>query len=310
MKDRSQNAPLTGKSQPLNRRSMLKRLGSGAMVLGASLGLPDAGRAGDIKQFYHVKNGRIQQSVIYWCFKPMTPEDLAHYAAAMGMKSVELVTPEYWPKLKELGLVCAIAPSHGFAKGFAHKEEHEECQKILRERIDQCAAAGYPNVITFSGFRRGISDEDGIKNMVEGLKQVAGQAEKKKVNVCLEVLNSRVNVTMKGHPDYFCDRLERGIEVCKQIGSERVKILFDIYHIQIMEGDLISRIREFHPYVAHYHTAGNPGRGEIDGTQEINYPAVMNAILETGYKGYVGQEFMPTRAPMVSLNEAIEICDV
>jgi hydroxypyruvate isomerase len=290
---------------------MLKRLGGGAALLGASsLGLRGAETQESKKELFRVKNDRIQQSVIHWCFKPMTPPELADNAAAMGMKSVELVTPEYWPKLKELGLVCAIAPSHGFAKGFAHKEEHEECLKILRERIDECAAAGFPNVITFSGFRRGISDEEGMRNMVEGLKQVAGQAEKKKVNVCIEVLNSRVNITMKGHPDYFCDRLERGIEVCKQIGSERVKLLFDIYHIQIMEGDLISRIREFHPYVAHYHTAGNPGRCEIDEAQEINYPAVMKAILETGYKGYVGQEFIPTRDPMKSLNEAVKICDV
>ncbi len=311
MKSDLENASPAASAQSFNRRSLLKRLGSGAALLGASsLGLRGADAPQEKKDFFRVKNDRIQQSVIYWCFKPMTPDDLANNAAAMGMKSVELVTPEYWPKLKELGLVCAIAPSHGFAKGFAHKEEHEECLKILRERIDQCAAAGYPNVITFSGFRRGLSDEDGIKNMVEGLKQVAGQAEKKKVNLCIEVLNSRVNVTMKGHPDYFCDRLERGIEVCKQIGSERVKLLFDIYHIQIMEGDLISRIREFHPYVAHYHTAGNPGRNEIDGTQEINYPAVMKAILETGYKGYVGQEFMPTRDAMASLNEAVRICDV
>ena len=311
MKSDLENASHTDARQSFSRRGMLKRLGSGAMVLGASsLGLRGAETQEGKKDFFRVKNDRIQQSVIYWCFKPMTPEQLADNAAAMGMKSVELVTPEYWPKLKELGLVCAIAPSHGFAKGFAHKEEHEECLTILRERIDQCAAAGFPNVITFSGFRRGISDEEGMRNMVEGLKQVAGQAEKKKVNVCIEVLNSRVNVTMKGHPDYFCDRLERGIEVCKQIGSERVKILFDIYHIQIMEGDLISRIREFHPYVAHYHTAGNPGRGEIDQAQEINYPAVMKAILETGYKGYVGQEFMPTRDAMTSLNEAVRICDV
>lgn len=289
---------------------MLKRLGTGAMALGVSLGLPEAAKPDEKREFFRVKNANIRQSVIHWCFKPMTPPDLADNAAAMGMKSVELVTPEFWPKLKELGLVCAMAPSHGFAKGFARKEEHEECLKILRERIDECATAGFPNVITFSGFRKGVSDEEGVKNMVEGLKQVAGQAERKKVNVCLEVLNSRVNVTMKGHPDYFCDKLERGVEVCKQIGSERVKILFDIYHIQIMEGDLIARIREFHPYVAHYHTAGNPGRNEIDQAQEINYPAVMKAILETGYQGYVGQEFMPTRDPMASLNEAVRICDV
>ena len=297
-------------SANLTRRTLLKRLAGGAAVLGASLGAPAILRGAPEPAAYRAKNGRIQQSVIHWCFKPMTPPELADNAAAMGLKSVELVSPEFWPKLKELGLVCAIAPSHGFVKGFAHREEHEECLKILRQRIDECAAAGFPNVITFSGFRKGISDEDGMKNMVSGLKQIAGQAEKKKVNVCIEVLNSRVNVTMKGHPDYFCDHLETGVEVCKQVGSERVKLLFDIYHIQIMEGDLITRIKEFHPYIAHYHTAGNPGRGEIDQSQEINYPAVMKAILDTGYQGYVGQEFMPTRDPMASLNEAVKICDV
>lgn len=309
MKSKLDNA-LGTESRSFNRRTLLKQLAGGAAVLGASLGVPAIVRGEPEPPLYRARNGRIRQSVIHWCFKPMTPLELADNAAAMGLKSVELVSPEFWPKLKELGLVCAIAPSHGFVKGFAHREEHEECLKILRQRIDECAAAGFPNVITFSGFRRGISDEDGLKNMVAGLKQIAGQAEKKKVNVCIEVLNSRVNVTMKGHPDYFCDHLETGVEVCKQVGSERVKLLFDIYHIQIMEGDLISRIKEFHPYIAHYHTAGNPGRGEIDQTQEINYPAVMKAIIDTGYQGYVGQEFMPTRDPMASLNEAVKICDV
>lgn len=292
----------------LSRRNLLKLAGSGALALGASA-LPSLAAAENAEP-YRVKNGRINQSVIYWCFKPMSVPDLAKNAAPMGLKSVELVGPEFWPMLKENGLTCAIAPSHGFTKGFAHTSEHAECLQVLRERIDQCAAARVPNVITFSGYRRGISDEEGIKNMVDGLKQVVGQAEKKKVTLCLEVLNSRVNVTMKGHPDYFADQLERGIEVCKRIGSERMKILFDIYHIQIMEGDLITRIREFHPYIAHYHTAGNPGRNEIDGTQEINYPAVMNAILATGYNGFVGQEFIPVRDAMASLNEAVKICDV
>src|SRR5262249_4177231 len=154
-------------------------------------------------------------------------------------------------------------------KGFAHREEHEECLKILSQRIDECAAAGIPSVITFSGFRRGLSDEVGQKNMVEGLKKIVGQAEKKKINLCLEVLNSRVHKEMRGHPDYFCDQLEPAVEICKKIGSEQIKILFDIYHIQIMEGDIITRIKEFHPYIGHYHTAGNPGRNEIDDTQEI-----------------------------------------
>ncbi|HWF19445.1 MAG TPA: TIM barrel protein [Verrucomicrobiae bacterium] len=304
LRENSANANAGG----LSRRNMLKLAGGGMLALGASAFAGEA--ASDNKEYYKAKNGRINQSVIYWCFKPMPVPELAAYAARMGLKSVELVTPDFWPMLKENGLTCAIAPSHGFAKGFAHQSEHEECLNVLRQRIDECAAAGVPNVITFSGYRRGISDEEGIKNMVEGLKQVVGQAEKKKVTLCLEVLNSRVHIEMRGHPDYFADNLERGIEVCRQIGSERMKILFDIYHIQIMEGDLITRIRQYHPYIAHYHTAGNPGRNEIDETQEINYPAVMNAILATGYQGYVGQEFVPVRDAMASLSQAVKICDV
>ncbi len=240
----------------------------------------------------------------------MSVEELATHAARLGLESVELVAPEHWPMLKKLGLVCAITPSHGFAKGFAHKEEHAECLGILRRSIDESAEAGFPNVITFSGFRRGISDEDGMKNMVEGLKQIVGHAEAKQVTLCLEMLNSRVNVEMKGHPDYFCDKIEMAVEVCRRVGSERMKVLFDIYHVQIMEGDLIARIREFHPYIAHYHTAGVPGRGELDDTQEINYRAVMKAIAATGYTGHVGQEFIPTRDPVKSLGEAVKVCDV
>lgn len=203
-----------------------------------------------------------------------------------------------------------MTPSHGFARGFAAKASHPECLEILRRRIDDSAVAGFPNVITFSGYRRGLSDERGLRNMVDGLKQIVPYAEKKKVTLCLEMLNSRVNIEMKGHPDYFCDRIEMAVEVCRRISSERMKILFDIYHVQIMEGDLITRIRQYHPYIAHYHTAGVPGRGELDSTQEIHYPAVMQAIIETGYQGYVGQEFIPTRDKVVALNEAVKLCDV
>ena len=297
------NAPI------LNRREALKNIG-GALAFGAAAGLPEISRAKDGKGFYEARNNRIQQSVIHWCFKPMPVEELAGHAARMGIKSVELVAPEHWPTLKKLGLACAMTPSHGFARGFAHQDQHAECLDVLRKRIDDSAEAGFPNVITFSGFRRGISDEEGMKNMFEGLKQIASHAEKKKVSVCLEMLNSRVNIEMKGHPDYFCDKIEMAAEVCKRVGSERVKILFDIYHVQIMEGDLIARIRELHPYIGHYHTAGVPGRGELDDTQEINYVAVMNAIAATGYKGYVGQEFIPTRDKVASLNQAVKVCDV
>jgi len=296
-----------GKDGGVNRRGALQRLG-GLFAAGAA-GFPHAAIA-QREEPYRAKNHRINQSVIHWCFNPMPVDELARHAASMGIKSVELVGPEHWPTLKKLGLVCAMTPSHGFSKGFAHKEEHAECLQSLRKAIEQSAEAGFPSVITFSGFSRGIAQEEGLLNMVEGLKQIVGHAEKKKINVCLEMLNSRVNIEMKGHPDYFCDKIELAAEVCKRIGSERMKILFDIYHVQIMEGDLIERIKQFHPYIGHYHTAGVPGRGELDETQEINYSAVMKTIAATGYKGFVGQEFIPTRDKIASLREAVRLCDV
>ena len=259
---------------------------------------------------FRIANGRIKQSVVPWCFNPMPVEELAKHGAAMGLKSVELCDPKHWPLLKELGMTCAIAGSHGFAKGFAHREEWDECHAKLRERIAQCADFGVERVITFSGFRRGMSDAEGIKNMVEGLKGIVPFAEEKKVTLCIEMLNSRVDVQMKGHPDYFCDSIERTIEIIRQIGSPRVKLLFDIYHVQIMHGDVIARIRQHKESIAHVHTAGNPGRNEIDDTQEINYPPIMKALLEIGYAGYVGQEFIPTRDKVASLAQGVKICDV
>src|SRR6266850_1670006 len=298
------------KVSAISRRTALRRISSTAALGAAAAELPHIGYTAENQNLYKAASGRIRQSVIYWCFKPMPVEELAQGAARMGIKSVELVAPEYWAMLKKLGLICAMTPSHGFAKGFAHREEHGFCLETLRKAVDESADAGFPNVITFSGFRRGISDEEGMQNMVEGLKKIAGHAEKKRVTLCLEMLNSRVNIEMKGHPDYFCDKIETAVEICKKIGSERVKVLFDIYHVQIMEGDLIARIKEFHPYIGHYHTAGVPGRNELDGPQEINYPAVMRAIAETGFDGYVGQEFIPTADKLASLNQAVRLCDV
>jgi len=290
----------------MSRRKML----AGAVALSAAASLPRVAEAAERGDLYKVKHGRINQSVVPWCFKPMPVEELADHAVQLGLKSVELVTPDKFPAIKERGLTCALTSSHGFTKGFAHVEEHEECLKNLTERIDATAAAGFPAVITFSGFRRGLSDEQGIKNMVDGLKKIAGYAEKKRVTLCLEMLNSRVNIEMKGHPDYFCDNMDRSIEIIKQVGSERVKILFDIYHVQIMHGDIITRIKQDHPWVAHYHTAGVPGRNEIDESQEIHYAPIMKAILETGYQGFVGQEFIPLRDKVASLSQAVRICDV
>ena len=282
-----------------NRRRFIQQIGAGTLAAG-SLSAAEAA----------ARNGRIRQSVVHWCFRPMSVEQLAAESARMGITSVELVGPEHWATLKKHGLVCAISGSHGFAKGFAHTEEHAECIERLRKSIDATADAGFPSVITFSGFRRGLADDDALDNMVTGLKKIVGHAEKRKVTLCLEMLNSRVNIEMKGHPDYWCDKIELAVEVCKRIGSERMKVLFDIYHVQIMQGDVITRIKQFHSYIGHYHTAGVPGRGEIDDTQEINYPPIMRAIADTGYQGYVGQEFIPTRDKVASLREAVKLCDV
>lgn len=257
-----------------------------------------------------VVKGRIKQSACAWCFKPMALETLARNGAAMGLKSIELVPPKDWRILKKYGLICALTSSHGFVDGWNHKENHAMCMEKTTAAIDATAAAGFPSVITFSGFRRGMPDDVGLENTVEGLKKVIGHAEQKKVNLVLEVLNSRVNAEMKGHPDYMADRVEWAVEVCDRIGSERMKILFDIYHVQIMQGDVITRIRKCHPYIGHYHTAGVPGRNELDENQEINYPAIMRVVAETGYTGYVGHEFVPTRDPMRSLWEAVRLCDV
>jgi len=302
------NVDSSSRASLLSRRRLLKTIGAGALLAG-SASISRSALAADSEP-YKIKNGRVRQSVVQWCFSPMQPETLAGHAADLGLSSVELVAPKYWPALKQRGLACAIAPSHGWAKGFAQPDEHEECAKVLRQSIDDTADAGFGNVITFSGFRKGLSTEVAARNMVEGLKKIVGYAEQKKVTLCLEMLNSRVNTYMKGHPDYFCDNFDLAVEICKQISSERMKLLFDIYHVQIMHGDLIARIRQYHPYIAHYHTAGVPGRNEIGQTQEINYEAVVKAILETGYKGYLGQEFIPTGDPVAALGQAARICDV
>ncbi len=195
--------------------------------------------------------------------------------------------------------------SHSLTDGLADKKFHDACLAKLRETIDATAEAGFPNVISFSGNRRGIPDDVGIENSVEALKKIVGHAEKKNVTICLEYLNSKVN-----HKDYMFDKTAWGVEVCKRVGSDRVKILYDIYHAQIMEGDIIQTIRDYRDYIGHYHTGGNPGRNEIDDTQELNYPAIMRAIAETGFKGYVAHEFIPKKDPLASLTYAARICDV
>jgi hydroxypyruvate isomerase len=255
--------------------------------------------------------GRIRQSLVNWCYaKYWEPEPLAQLAKDLGCVSVELIDPKHWDVLKAHGLTCAIAGSHGFVQGMNNPKYQANCLKILRERIDQCAAAGVPSVITFTGMREDIPADVGMDNCVNGYKQIMGYAEQKGVTLCLEMLNSRVNVTMKGHPGYQGDHTDYCIELIKRVGSDRLKLLFDIYHVQIMDGDIIRRIQQHKDYIGHVHTAGNPGRGELDNTQEINYPPILQALLDAGYKGYVGQEFIPTRDPLTGLREAVKLCDV
>ncbi len=259
--------------------------------------------------------GRIQQSLCSWNFAPLTPEELAREAVVLGLKALELVGPEHFPMLSRYGLTSAIFGRHGFSKGFAHREEHAECKDACLKAIDEASAFGSPNIITFSGFARGIRREDGVRNMIEGLKTLAGHAEKRGVTVCLEMLNSRVDVPMKGHPDYFCDDIDLSVDIVKAVSSERVKVLFDIYHVQIMHGDVIRRIRQHAAWIGHVHTAGNPGRCDLDvADQELNYPAIMKALLEVGYRGFVGQEFIPRAATkagnLEAIRSAVRLCDV
>jgi len=307
----------TGISNGLTRRGLLA--GAAGAVAAVAAGLPNIGRAKDKEASSckpAVTKGRINQSVCNWCFmgdcssKPMTLDELCRHAKAMGIKSVELVNPEDWPVLKKHGLICALANSHGFVKGWNHKENWPMCKEKIEAAVDACAAAGFPSVITFSGFREGMPDDVGLKNTVAGLKTVIGYAEKKKINLMIEVLNSRVDVEMKGHPGYMGDTAEWCVEVCRQIASERMKVLFDIYHVQVMQGDVITRIKQFQEYIGHYHTAGVPGRNELDNNQELNYPPIMRTIVDTGFKAYVAQEFIPTRDPVRSLREAVKLCDV
>jgi len=249
--------------------------------------------------------GRINQSVSQWCYGKWSLDELCQVSKKLGLKAIDLLGPNDFATVKKYGLVVSLVNSHSLTDGLADKKFHEACLAKLRETIDATSAAGFPNVISFSGNRRGIPDDVGIENSVEALKKIAGYAEQKKVTICLEYLNSKVN-----HKDYMFDKTAWGAEVCKRVGSERVKILYDIYHAQIMEGDIIRTIQAYKDYIGHYHTGGNPGRNEIDDTQELYYPAIMRAIAETGFKGYVAHEFIPKQDPLASLTYAARICDV
>jgi hydroxypyruvate isomerase len=290
----------------LTRRSLIRGTSLlAAGTLAARLSGTAAGAIDMAKVETVCTKGRINQSVSKWCFGKWSLDETCQVAKKLGLKAIDLLGPNDFATVKKYGLVVSMVNSTPLTDGFADRKFHEMCLARLRESIDATSEAGFPNVISFSGNRRGIPDDVGIDNAVEGLKKIAGYAEKKNVTICLEYLNSKVN-----HKDYMLDHIGWGVEVCKRVGSDRVKILYDIYHAQIMEGDIIRTIRQYKDYLGHYHTGGNPGRNEIDETQELYYPAIMRAIAETGFQGYVAHEFVPKRDPLEGLTYAARICDV
>jgi hydroxypyruvate isomerase len=304
-------------NQEISRRSALRKVTGGTVALAAAASLSQPLRAAEGAGSGKLK-GRIHHSVSAWCYgglfsadnnKPakMTFEEFCVACGKMGLESVELLGPSEWPAVKKAGLTCAMCNGpDSIGYGWNRVEHHQDLLTKFEKAIPEVAAQGFPNIITFSGNRKGMSDQEGLANCVKGLKQLMPIAEKHKVTVILELLNSKVD-----HKDYMADHTTWGVEVCKQVGSERLKLLYDIYHMQIMEGDVIHTIRDYHQYIGHYHTGGVPGRNEIDATQELNYAAIMKAILATGYKGFVGQEFVPHGPdPLASLKACVEVCDV
>jgi hydroxypyruvate isomerase len=252
------------------------------------------------------RKGRLKQSVCKWCYRNMSVEELAKESAKLGLKGMDLIGPDDWPAVQKYGILPTMAPgATTIADGLNRIENHAKCEADFRQNITKAAAAGVPNVICFSGNRRGMSDREGMDNCVTLLNKVKGFAEEKGVTICMELLNSKVD-----HKDYMCDHTPWGVEMVKRVNSPRVKLLYDIYHMQIMEGDVIRTIRDNFQYIGHFHTGGVPGRNEIDAGQELNYRTIAQAILDLGFTGYFAHEFIPKRNAVNSLGEAADLCDV
>lgn len=249
--------------------------------------------------------GRLRQSVCAWCFGGMKLEDLCAMAKRCGIGSIELLDEPQWKVVQSMGLQCAVANGPGgIAKGWNRAEGHDELVRRSEELLPKVGAAGIPQMIVFSGNRDGMADAEGLRNCAAGLRRIMPAAEKAGVTVVMELLNSKVD-----HRDYMCDRTAWGVELCRQVGSDRFRLLYDIYHMQVMEGDVIRTIRDHHAWIGHYHTAGNPGRSNPDDTQELNYRAICEAIVATGFKGWLGQEFMPRGNAEQALAAAVRTCD-
>lgn len=294
------------KTTKMNRRDAVKKVAAAAS---AAVVLPlNVARAQATEKGKTPLKGNINHAVCEWCYPDLSLEELCQLANEIGLVGIDLIGPKGWPTLKKYNLISTMCNGAeiSLTEGFNHKTYHATLVQNYMTHIDLVAKAGYQNLICFSGNRNGMDDETGLQNAVEGLQKILPLAERRGVVIQMELFNSKVD-----HPDYMCDNSAWGIELCKRLDSPNFKLLYDIYHMQISEGDIISTIQKNHQYFGHYHTAGVPGRHEINETQELFYPAIMKAIVSTGYKGYVAQEFIPTeKDPIASLKKAIAICDI
>jgi len=298
----------------ISRRSALRAaaVGASAAAMTPIASVAQAPRSAALPEF-RIRNGRIRQSIMGWTFNPMPTPDLARHCKEIGLVAMEGIDAKHYPMVRELGLQISLVGSHGFAKGPVNTANHASVIQSLRDGIDLAVQVQSKKVITFTGMREpGMDDATAAKNCVDCWKKVVGYAEQRGITLCLEHLNSRDGShPMKGHPGYFGDHVDACVDLIHQVGSPNFRLLFDIYHVAIMDGDVIRRLRQHKEYIAHVHTAGVPGRAELDDTQEVNYPAVLRALLDTGYDGFVAQEFIPTWPDKIlALRHAAMVCDV
>ena len=294
----------------MSRRSAIRKIAASTAAVAAAKLLPRAARA---EESAPAKlKGRINHSACRWCYGKVSVEDLCKAGKEMGLVGIDLLNPEDFPTVKKHGLVCSMVFNPvidglgGIGKAWNRVEHHDKLVQAYEQRIKETADAGYERLICFSGNRDGLDDAKGLENCALGLQRILPLAEKLKVTLCMELLNSK-----RSHKDYQCDHTAWGVQLVKRLSSERFKLLYDIFHMQIMDGDVCDTIKENHQYFDHYHTGGVPGRAEIDESQELNYPRIMQAILDTGFKGYVAQEFVPKRKDVLaSLKQGVQICDV
>jgi hydroxypyruvate isomerase len=301
-------------SSPITRRTALRSFAGAAALAGVARS--DAAEEKLAASLPKPVGESFRHSVCKWCYPKIELEDLAKAAKGLGLESIELLQPADFATLKKYDLTCAMVsnPSGktaqgvtvgGIPKAWNRVEHHDTLVELYTKQIAAVADAGMNNLICFSGNRERMDDQQGLENCAVGLKRIMAATEKAKVTITMELLNSKVN-----HKDYMCDHTAWGVELCKRVGSDRFKLLYDIYHMQIMEGDVIATIKSSHTYISHYHTGGVPGRAEIDETQELYYPAIAAAMKATGYRGFLGQEFQPKRDPLTSLGAAVKLCTV